>query len=130
MGFLFDTPEQSPFHWLHGDGRPIASVRYTPDELHQLNGIVFSRTYDGLDNLSFAAYSPADRPIPGWSVIPALLVLIRYDGDPDPGTTVYADAALSIEQAYELTQHLLGIQSHDFTWLAEHEVSDLARVGD
>ena len=120
MGFLLNQSERAPFHWLSGDGRPVASVRYTPEELSQRNGILFARGSDDLDGLSFAAYSPVDRFIPAWSEIPALMVLIRYDNDPDPGTTVYADANLDVAQAQQTVHTLLGLTHNDFTWLAEH----------
>lgn len=130
MSSATNLPERKAIHWVHGDGRPVAYVRFTPDELRSRNGMIFSRTYDDLDYLLFAAYSPSHQLIGDGNATPALLVFIRYDGDPGPGTGVYADVALTVEQAYDATCHLLNATDGDFIWVAEHEARDVARVGD
>jgi len=96
-----------------GDGRPVAVLRFAPDALAQQYGIEFVRGADDFDYYQTAVIAPSDGPITR---------LLRYDHDPDPGTAVYADSRLDVEQAQRAVFHLLKLAREDFTWLAERTV--------
>jgi len=94
-----------------GDGRPVAVIGLTPDALAERYGIEFVRGADDFDYYQTAVIALPNGPITR---------LLRYAHDPDPGTAVYADIQLDIEQAQRTVSNLLGLTRNDFTWLAEH----------
>ena len=96
--------------FLSGDGRPVAVIGLTPDVLAERYGIEFVRGADDFDYYQTAVIALPNGPITR---------LLRYAHDPDPGTAVYADSQLDVEQAQKTVSNLLGLTRSDFTWLAK-----------
>lgn len=92
-----------------GDGRPLATLRFSPEELATRFGLTFEEDYDDLDWFDLAAIALPDRS-QAW--------LMRHRGNPEPGTTVYVDASAHPARTKELVQQVLGLADEDFCWIA------------
>jgi hypothetical protein len=90
-----------------GDGRAIAMLRFEPNELAQSHGLTFERGTDDFDAYQLAAVKLADGS-QAW--------LMRYQGNPVPGTVVYAGSAVDPTEAQRLVGDALGLEISDLSW--------------
>ena len=92
-----------------GDGRPLATLRFSPEELAKRLGLAFEEGYDDLDWVELAAIARPDQ---------SQACLMRYRGSPEPGTTVYVHASAHPAKALALVTGALGLSDGDLRWVA------------
>ena len=91
-----------------GDSRALVELRFDPDELAERYGLSFEESYDDLDWFKLAAVALPDGS-QAW--------LTKYQGEQEPGTTVYVDAAADPAMAKEQLAQTLGLTEDDFRWV-------------
>jgi len=95
--------------WPSGDNRPIAVLPIDAATLSDRYGLAFVADIDDLDRYHLAAIALSDGQ-QAW--------LIRYEGDPGPGTVVLVDGAADIEAAQSALAKALGLERDAFLWAA------------
>jgi hypothetical protein len=94
--------------WPSGDAKPVAVLKAEPDELTERLNIKFT---DGRDDLDFFREA-AVRLESG-----RLLLLVRYQNAPIPGTQVHADSMDSPVDARRELLHAFGLNGETFSWV-------------
>ncbi len=101
-----------PQPWPTGDGRPIAVIALTPEDLKGRFGLSFIEDYDDLDYYVLAAVR---RPAGGQ------LWFMRHRNSPRPGTVIYADASVSPCRAVAEVVEMLRIKASEVLWVNGEE---------
>jgi hypothetical protein len=96
--------------WPTGDAKPIAVLRAEPDELAERLGVEFTDGADDLDAFREAALHLASG---------RLLLLVRYQNDPFPGTQVQADSADNPDDARQELLQAFGFSEGAFLWVRD-----------
>lgn len=96
-------------HWPSGDSRPIAVLPFDIPTLVERFGLTFREGLDDLDRYQLAAIALGDGQ-QAW--------LIRYEGDPSPGTVALVDRGADVEDAQSLLAEALGLTRDAFLWTA------------
>ncbi len=89
------------------DSTPLAVLADEPGDLATRHGLVFAEGLDDLDRFLFAQVVLSD----GTSV-----VLLKHDGDPNPGTVVRMDALGDPMRMRNLLVSALGLGPGDVLW--------------
>jgi hypothetical protein len=95
--------------WPSGDSRPVAILRYGPDELAKRSHLRFHEYSDDLDAFRLAAIE-LDNGDHVW--------LQRYEHDPQRGTLILADAQADVVKSLALVLETLQLQITDIDWAA------------
>jgi hypothetical protein len=98
--------------WPSGDGRAIAVLRVEPAELASRYGITFVESIDDLDRYSESVIRLSSG---------RRLLLLRYRGNPSPGTEVHADAADDPIEAQDELLAALALSADAFSWVVPQE---------
>ena len=117
MGILQVRPWQ---HWPSGDSRPIAVLPFDIAALVEWFGLTFHEGVDDLDRYQVAAITLGDGQ-QAW--------LIRYEGDPGPGTVALVDSGADVEDAQSLLAQALGLNRDAFLWTAPIPASTRQVIG-
>jgi hypothetical protein len=100
--------------WPSGDARPIAVLDLGPDDLEQRFGLTFEEGFDDLDNYRLAALA-LDDGSQAW--------LLRHQGNPEPGTVIFADAAADAIATRRLVLGILDLDDRHVTWRPDDAIS-------
>lgn len=96
--------------WPGGDGVIAGILQLGPDEIRDHCGVQFTAGQDDLDRFQEAALIlPSERPV----------LLMRYDGDPSQGTTVFVDVRDDRSEARSELITALGLANDAFWWIPE-----------
>ena len=101
-------------HFPSGDSRPLVVLTGEPRELAARYGLSFEESKDDFDAFQFAAIALADGS-QAW--------LLKYRGDPNPGTVVYADASADFAHAKALLTQALELADEDILWVSPFVVA-------
>ena len=103
--------QQVPPHqrFPSGDSRPLVVLAGEPQELSARFGLSFEEGQDDFDAFQLAAIALADGSH-AW--------LLRYQGDPNPGTIVYVDTGADFAQAKALLTQALDLAKEDVLWVS------------
>ncbi len=92
-----------------GDSKPLAELRFKPEELVTRYKLRFEERFDDLDHFRLAVILLASG-LSAW--------LYKYRGDVDGGTLVRVDAQANLAKAWEQLRLTLDLQEADFVWTA------------
>jgi hypothetical protein len=96
--------------WPSGDAKPIAVLRFSPDEVEERLNIKFTDGRDDLDAFREVAFRLESG---------RLLLLVRYQNDPFPGTQVQADSMDRPEDARRDLLQAFGLDEDAFSWVRD-----------
>ena len=94
-------------HFPSGDSRPLVVLTGEPRELAVRYGLSFEEGEDDFDAFQLAAVALADGS-QAW--------LLKYRGDPNPGTVVYVDAGADFPRAQALLTEALELAPEHLLW--------------
>jgi hypothetical protein len=97
--------------WPSGDARPIAVLKFSPEELSVRYGLDFESGCDDFEEYQYAAL--ANKQI-------GQIWLWRYQNSPDSGTNIIVDIGVDIALALSLVLETLGITFEELTWIINH----------
>ncbi len=100
------TPHQ---RFPSGDSRALVMLTGEPRELAARYGLSFEEGEDDFDAFQLAAIALADGS-QAW--------LLKYRGEPTPGTVVYVDAGADFAQAKALLAQALELTDEDILWVS------------
>ncbi len=97
--------------WPSGDARPIAVLKFSPEELSVRYGLDFERGCDDFEEYQYATL--ANKQI-------GQIWLWRYQNSPDSGTNIIVDIGVDIDLALDVVLETLDITIEDLTWIIYH----------
>ena len=104
-------------HFPSGDSRPLVVLTGEPRQLAARYGLSFEEGEDDFDAFHLAAIALADGS-QAW--------LLKYRGDPNPGTVVYVDVAADFAHAKALLDQALELADEDILWVSPFVVAPAA----
>ena len=99
-------------HWPSGDSKPIAILKFSPEELSQKYHMEFEEDFDGLDYFKLAALDAAEI---------GQIWFMRYKNEPDSGTTLLIDSKADMRAALAFVRKHLMLSQDDFSWFPTSE---------
>ena len=100
-------------HFPSGDSRPLVVLTGEPRQLAARYGLSFEEGEDDFDAFQLAAIALADS---------SQVWLLKYRGDPNPGTVVYVDAGADFAHAKALLAQSLELADEDILWVSPFAV--------
>ncbi len=104
-------------HFPSGDSRPLVVLAGEPRELAARYGLSFEEGADDFDAFHLVAVALADGS-QAW--------LLKYRGDPNPGTVVYVDTGADFARAKALLAQALELADEDILWVSPFAVVSTA----